>query len=224
MRLLLLVATLVPLAAHAETALPTPLRVDQVVALARDRRSEVLASRARVRAAAERPTIVSALEEPIVSASIDHLPFALHGLDASLTVEQALPLSRVRGHRQRAAEADVRRERANGDRVGLDVELDAAAAFWMLAQVRANAQITKLQHALRLETKRPMPEIEYEDDPLRHAHHGLHWIHPLVPLIANACARRASTDAGAQARISSTRSRPMSAPARSCRSASEELP
>ncbi len=148
MRLLLLVATLVPLTAHAETALPTPLRVDQVVARARDRRPEVLASRARTRAAAQRPTIVSALEEPIVSASIDHLPFALHGLDASLTVEQAFPLSRVRGYRQRGAEADVRRERANGDRVSLDVELDAAAAFWMLAQVRANAQITKQQHAL----------------------------------------------------------------------------
>ena len=148
MRLLLVVATLVPLTAHAETALPTPLRVDQVVTLARVHRSEVLASRARVRAAAERPAIVSALEEPIVSASVDHLPFALHGLDASLTVEQAFPLSRVRGYRQRAAEADVRRERANSDRVGLDVELDAAAAFWMLAQVRANAEITKQQHAL----------------------------------------------------------------------------
>ncbi len=148
MRLLVLAATLVPLTAVAESALPTPLRVDQVVALARERRSEVLASRARIRAAAERPAIVSALEEPIISASIDHLPFALHGLDASLTVEQAFPLSRVRRHRQRAAEADVRRERANNDRVGLDVELDAAAAFWMLAQVRANAQITKQQHAL----------------------------------------------------------------------------
>lgn len=70
MRLPLLAARLVPPAAHAEAALPTPLRVDQV-ALARDRRFEVIASRARVRAAAERPTIVAALAEPMVSASVD---------------------------------------------------------------------------------------------------------------------------------------------------------
>lgn len=147
-RLLLLAITLVPLTARTEPELPGPLRVEQVVALAREHRSEVLASRARLRAAAQRPAIVSALDEPVVSASLDHLPFALHGVDASLTVEQTFPLSRVRGHRERAAQADVRRERANTQRVELDVELDAAEAFWMLAQIRANAEITQKQHGL----------------------------------------------------------------------------
>ena len=90
MRLLLLVAMLVPLTARAETALPTPLRV----ALAHDRRSEVLASRARIRAAAERPALVSALDEPLVSASSDHPPFALAPIsELDPTVSDAAPPS-----------------------------------------------------------------------------------------------------------------------------------
>ena len=68
--------------------------------------------------------------------------------DRSLMVEQAFPLSRIRGHRRRGAEADARRERASADRVALDVELDAAGAFWMLAQVRESARIVAQQYAL----------------------------------------------------------------------------
>lgn len=140
--------------ARADVALPAPLRVDDVVATARTRRSEILAARARASAAAQRPVIVSALDDPTISASIDHLPFGELGFgklpmfDGSLFVEQAFPLSRIRGHRRRGAEADLRRERANADRVALDVELDAGAAFWMLAEVRANAKVVDRQHAL----------------------------------------------------------------------------
>jgi outer membrane protein, heavy metal efflux system len=90
----------------------------------------------------------------MISASIDHLPFGELGLDKrpmfdrSLMIEQTFPLSRVRGHRRRGAEADARRELANADRVGLDVALDAAGAFWMLAQVRESVKIVAKQHAL----------------------------------------------------------------------------
>jgi len=84
----------------------------------------------------------------MISASIDHLPFELMGFDRSLAIEQTFPLSRIRGHRKCGAEADARRERANADRVGLDVEFDAAGAFWMLAQVRASVKIVAQQHAL----------------------------------------------------------------------------
>ncbi len=134
--------------ARADVALPTPLSAEDVAALARSRRSEIAAAKARARAAAERPTIVSALDEPTISVSLDHVPFNMMGLDGSVTVAQTFPLSSVRGNRKRAAEAGARRERANAERVGLVVELDTVQAFWMLAQLRASAQIATRQHEL----------------------------------------------------------------------------
>ncbi|HEX7840538.1 MAG TPA: TolC family protein, partial [Kofleriaceae bacterium] len=58
------------------------------------------------------------------------------------------PLSGIRGHRERAAEADARRALAEVDRAGLEVELDAAAAFWMLAELRERARLLDDQRAL----------------------------------------------------------------------------
>jgi hypothetical protein len=63
---------------------------------ARERRQEPAAASARARAAAARPAVVSALEDPMIMASVDHLPFGLHGVDASAMVEQRFPLSRER--------------------------------------------------------------------------------------------------------------------------------
>jgi outer membrane protein, heavy metal efflux system len=135
-------------AAHADAALPTPLRAEHVAVLARDNRAEIAAARARARAAAQRPAIVSALDDPTVSFALDHVPFNLMGVDGNVTIQQSFPLSRIRGNRQRAAEAGARRELANADRVGLDVELDAVQAFWMVAQMRAVEDIVKQQHTL----------------------------------------------------------------------------
>jgi len=136
--------------AHADdqVALPAPLGVGDVVRLARARRAEVVAARARASAAAERPAITSALDDPQVFSSLDHVPFMGGGADASLTIEQSFPLSGIRGHRRHVAEADARRAVAEIDRAGLDVELDAAAAFWMLAETRDAAKIIDEQHAL----------------------------------------------------------------------------
>lgn len=134
--------------AYAESALPDPLRAQDVATLARTKRAEITAARARARAAAQRPAIVSALDEPTISFSLDHVPFNLMGLDGNVTIEQSFPLSRIRGNRERAAKAGARRELADADRVGLDVELDAVEAFWMLAQMRAAADIITEQHAL----------------------------------------------------------------------------
>lgn len=136
------------LPAHAEVALPSPLRANDVVKLARTRRGELVAAKARARAAAVRPEVVSALEDPTISLSLDHVPFNMMGVDGSITVEQSFPLSRVRGNRKRAAEAGARRELANVEKVSRDVELDALQAFWMLAQARENAEIVAQQHAL----------------------------------------------------------------------------
>jgi outer membrane protein TolC len=144
--LLLICALAVP--ARGDVGLPSPVQAKDVVALARARRSEIAAARARARAAAQRPAIAAALEEPVVSLSLDHIPFRGMGADGSLAFEQAFPLSHLRGHRRRAAEAGVRRELANVERVGRDVELGAVQAFWMLAQARANAAIAARQHAL----------------------------------------------------------------------------
>lgn len=129
-------------------ALPSPLRLEDVLTYGRAHRQEIVAARARARAAGERPAIVSALEDPMVMSSIDHLPFMLHGVDASLMVEQRFPLSGVLGHRRRAAEADARRFRAESERVSQDVQLDAARAFLMLRERREMARVLDEQVAL----------------------------------------------------------------------------
>lgn len=136
------------MSADEQVALPSPLRVTDVVQLANARRPEVEASRARARAAAQRPAIVSALDDPEVSSSIDFIPFSGGGADLGVTIEQRFPLSGVRGHRRRVAEAAANRELAEVERTGLDVELDAATAFWMLAELRERAMVLDDQHAL----------------------------------------------------------------------------
>jgi len=142
------IACLARPAAADDRALPTPLRVSDVARIAKAQRLEVTAARARTRAAAERPTVVSALEDPDVSASIDHLPFMGGGADLSLVIEQRFPLSGIRGDRRRAAEAGARRDLAVVDRIGLEVELEAVAAFWMLAELRERAKLLDDQRAL----------------------------------------------------------------------------
>ena len=146
----LVLALLVPSSAEAQNHddLPSPLRLQDVLAYSRAHRQEIVAARARARAAGERPAIVSALEDPMVMSSIDHLPFMLHGVDASLMVEQRFPLSGVLGHRRRAAEADARRFRAEAERVSQDVQLDAARAFLMLRERREMARVLDEQVAL----------------------------------------------------------------------------
>lgn len=148
--LLMVVAACCAVDARAEEsdALPSPLRLDQVLRLARSRRPEITAARARARAAGQRPAIVSALEDPTVTASIDHLPFSLEGVNASLLVQQGFPLSRIRGHRKQAAEAAAEGARAEADRTALDVALDAANAFLMLQERRETLRILGEQRQL----------------------------------------------------------------------------
>lgn len=133
---------------HADVALPSPLRIEQVATLARSKRAEIAAARARARAAAERPAVVSGLEDPMVFPSVDHLPFMLHGADVSFAIEQRFPLSRELGNRGRAAQAEADRLRADTDRVGLDVEFDAVSAFLMVQERRQVATVLQEQLAL----------------------------------------------------------------------------
>ena len=127
----------VPQASGAQEAgLPTPLTLADVIRVASQRRDEIEAARARTRAGEARPAIVSALADPMISPSLDHLPFMLGGADVSVTIEQQIPLSGIRGNRRTAALADIDRLRADANRTTLDVGIQAANAFLMLQERR----------------------------------------------------------------------------------------
>jgi cobalt-zinc-cadmium efflux system outer membrane protein len=80
--------------------------------------------------------------------SLDHLPFMLHGADASFAVEQRFPLSRLLRNRERSAQADARRLAADVNRIGLDVVLEAVSAYWMLYEQRAMLRVIGEQLSL----------------------------------------------------------------------------
>jgi outer membrane protein, heavy metal efflux system len=142
-------ALAVTTAATAQTAaVPSPLRLADVVRLATARRAEIAAARARTRAGEARPAIVSALDEPLLAPSLDHLPFMLSGANVSLTIEQRIPLSPVLRHRRESAVADLARLHAEADRTRLDVGLEAATAFLMLHERRRTAALVEEQLAL----------------------------------------------------------------------------
>lgn len=125
--------------------LPTPLGLSDVIRLAGERRDEIEAARARTRAGEARPAIVSALEDPMISPSLDHVPFMGGGANWSVTIEQPFPLSRVRQHRRAGALADIDRLRADTSRIALDVELQAANAFLMVQERRRTAALVAEQ-------------------------------------------------------------------------------
>jgi outer membrane protein TolC len=138
-RLLLIVALSVgvPHASIAQEAeLPTPLTLADVIRVASQRRDEIEAARARTLAGEARPAIVSALADPMISPSLDHLPFMLDGADVSVAIEQQIPLSGIRRSRRTGALADIERLRAEARRTTLDVGIQAANAFLMLQERR----------------------------------------------------------------------------------------
>jgi outer membrane protein TolC len=141
---LILWGTAAPVPAAAQEpvqALPSPLSLADVIRIAEDRRDEIQAARARIRAGEARPTIVAALADPMVSPSLDHLPFMLGGADVSVTIEQQIPLSGIRGHRRASALADLDRLHAEAGRRTLDVGLEAANAYLMLQERRRTAAL-----------------------------------------------------------------------------------
>ena len=147
------------------------LDVDQVRQIAREHRSEIKAALARVQAAEQRPAIVSALEDPMLSPSVDHYPDRMmpeaavaddmeggapvqesdRRYDWSVTLEQRFPMSRLLSHRRHAAEADVERQRAESERVALDVERNAVEAYVMLYERQQMVLLAHEQLALARE-------------------------------------------------------------------------
>ena len=147
--LMVLTAMASPAVAAAQDAkpLPSPLAIRDVVRIAGERRDEIQAARARTRAGEARPAIVSALSDPMLSPSLDHLPFMLNGADFSVAFEQQIPLSGIRGHRKTSSLADVDRLRAEANRTTLDVGIEAANAYLMLQERRRTAALLDEQLA-----------------------------------------------------------------------------
>ena len=143
-------------AASDESPLPDsrPLTLETVVQRALQNRGEISAARARAESLAQRPTIVGALEDPMISPSIDHYPFDMmdeeggRRYDWSISVEQRFPLSGIRGQRRRVAQADAARAVAETDRTSLDVVSQAQRAFFMLRERRQMAEVLGRQLAL----------------------------------------------------------------------------
>jgi outer membrane protein TolC len=136
-----------PTALAQDVALPSPLTLADVVRLATERRDEIQAARARVRAGEARPTIVAALDDPMIAPSLDHLPFMMDGADVSFAIEQQFPLSGILRHRRAAALADAERLRAEANRTVLDVGADAINAYLMLQERRRAAALVGEQLA-----------------------------------------------------------------------------
>lgn len=140
---------MVPCGAFAGDApLPSPLDAPTVVRIARERRPEIAAAKARWAAAAERPKSVSALPDPMLIVSADEIPIPFKGVDGSITLEQEFPLSGILADRRHAAEAEAQRFGADARRTALDIGLDALGAFYMLAERRGQQPILDEQIAL----------------------------------------------------------------------------
>lgn len=138
--------------AAADAVLPDPLRLTDVTSVALRNRAEVSAATAQADALAERPAIVSALEDPMITTSIGYPDEGMMGVDRrydrGISIEQRFPLSRVRTHRRAVALADADRARAQADATGLDVVLDARRSFFMLLERRRMQQVVDEQIAL----------------------------------------------------------------------------
>lgn len=148
-------------AVASEPMLSDALQLDDVIKMAVRNRAEVTAANARAEAMAARPAIVAALEDPMISPSIDHYPFEMprdeeemgeggggRRYDWSISVEQRFPLSGVRGHRRDAARADAQRAKALADNTQLDITLDAQRSFFMLLERRRMRSVLAEQDAL----------------------------------------------------------------------------
>lgn len=141
-------------ATELQSPLPDPLSLGTVIRIAQENRNEIVAARARAAAAHQRPDIVSALEDPMIQWSVDHYPYeAMDGMartryDRSFMVEQRFPLSGVRGHRRRSAQADAVRLDAEADRTILDVAFEAVNSFQMLHERRRMRQVAEEQQVL----------------------------------------------------------------------------
>jgi outer membrane protein TolC len=130
---------------------PPRLTLADAIEAARAHRAEIAAARARAEAFAQRPQIVSALDDPMIFPSVDHYPFDMmeergtRRYDWSLSIEQRFPLSGVRRDRERAARAQAVGADADAAVATLDVEFEAHNAFLMVRERRQMAAVLDRQ-------------------------------------------------------------------------------
>ncbi len=147
--------------AASEPIVSDSIQLEDVIRTAVRTRGELAAANARAEAMAVRPAIVGALEDPMISPSIDHYPFDMPNgeeemgeggggqrYDWSVSVEQRFPLSGVRGHRRDAARAEADRAKAVADNTQLDIVLDAQRSFFMLLERQRMRSVLVEQEAL----------------------------------------------------------------------------
>ena len=132
-------------ASDTESALPSPLRPDDVFAYVHAHRAEIRAARAKAAAAAAVPRMVTALPDPMVMAGLDHLPFKLHGADWSLLVQQDFPFGGTLGARGRAADAEARAASADAQTVQLEVEYQALGVYLMWVELQRMTAVVEDQ-------------------------------------------------------------------------------
>jgi outer membrane protein, heavy metal efflux system len=146
--------------------LPSPLSLQSAIQHAAAARAEVRAAQAALEAAYQRPAIASALDDPMLMVGIDHYPYrrsdapmsggkdenpAMAGgarYDWSFQVEQQFPLSRLRLHRRRAAEAGIEVERAALAAIRAEVVRETSEGFFMLHEADAMVLLGQAQLAL----------------------------------------------------------------------------
>lgn len=159
-----------------------PVSLGGAFGIARELRAELRVAAARIDAARQRPAIVSALDDPILSPSIDHKPVdPMMKTDRSITYEQSFPLSRIRSHRRSAAEADIGKFEGEAARTALRIQADVAQSFFMLSerrrmrdilaqQITLSGQLVQLaakRHALGAAGQADVLRMEMEDARLR---------------------------------------------------------
>lgn len=142
--------------------LADPLTLDRALQIAEQRRREVDAAQSSALAAAQRPAIVSVPDDPMVMATVGHLPIEMLVADGehdaanepaipfdwNVMAQLSFPLGDVLGSRARAARAEARRREHDVDRTVLDVQAEAAMAFLELYLARELDSLLEEQIAL----------------------------------------------------------------------------
>lgn len=137
-----------PAAPEPVHELPAKLYFEEIPKLAKEWRAEVRSAQERVNASRQREKVVSGLEDPMISPSIDHWPFGMSNADVSLGIEQRFPISRILGQQKQNARIQTRIAQLEAFRTILDVQVNAANAFLMLYELREMKLILEKQKDL----------------------------------------------------------------------------
>ncbi len=152
-RAILALATPLTLAPARATAEPSAarLRLADVLALARQENPEILAARARARAAESGPTRARAWDDPVVSWEAWNAPNnfnVAHADNNIFRLAQRIPFPGKKGLAAASAAEDARAMARSADAVALDVEAAVKRAYWSLWQAQQRVAVYQRQRVL----------------------------------------------------------------------------